>query len=638
VNKRDRIDSTAALLQVIREGAPDGTAAPESSAAAPVPETPAPTVPAGKFRKIRVPRPSLSALFGFNGLRRGSTLGVDLREDSLAVIRMARNGPARVLDAARFPYPAGVQPGAPGFPAFLAACLRRFNGGLAQAQVWTLVRSSDFDILPVLVPKMPARRVEEGAYWKLQKEQKFSDAEQVLDLRVQGPVSDKGVDKIEVLACLARREEVETQRRIFAEAGIALAGVTTIPGAHQNVLRNAPSAGAGEVAATLHMDAGFSCITISSGGKLLFCRTIKSGANSMAEALLENLGSAVEVQTLDLAAARRLLAVKLLGLPEAEGRPGADLDPETVFQIVEPAMDRLARQAERTLDYFFANFGKRVERLYFSGEMFACAQVRNFMAGQLGLHEEVFDPLAGIPGLDRFGLAGERDRLDMAQAAALAASDQTVTLNLLRNYRDRAAVNRRKRLGDLLAAAAALLMVLAGGLYFLGEVQVRSRMAELEGLKKSLERYQPPMETTRLLNMASEVVRKRSEFKEAADRLETLAVVAELANVLPANVKVLNLTLDFGKEQPQEAAPAKPAAAKAPQGGEAKPAAASSRIMVVDAMILGDPGEFDTTLSRFLIDLDASPLFGTPVIHSNAVQDFVPDGKVMHVILHISLA
>ncbi len=69
-------------------------------------------------------------------------------------------------------------------------------------------------------------------------------------------------------------------------------------------------AGAGEVAATLHMDAGFSCITISSGGKLLFCRTIKSGANSMAEALLENLGSAVEVQTLDLAAARRLVAVR----------------------------------------------------------------------------------------------------------------------------------------------------------------------------------------------------------------------------------------------------------------------------------------------------------------------------------------
>jgi hypothetical protein len=59
--------------------------------------------------------------------------------------------------------------------------------------------------------------------------------------------------------------------------------------------------------------------------------------------------------------------------------------------------------------------------------------------------------------------------------------------------------------------------------------------------------------------------------------------------------------------------------------------------MVVDAMILGDPGEFDTTLSRFLIDLDASPLFGTPVIHSNAVQDFVPAGKVMHVVLHISL-
>ncbi len=637
MNKRDRIDSTEALLQVIREGAP-GPA--ETGGEMPVPAAgPAPAAPAAKFRKVRPPRASLRSLLGFNGLRRGTALGVDLREDSLAVIRMTRAAPVKVLDAARFPYPAGLTPAAPEFPPFLAACLRKFNGALAQAQVWAFVRSSDFDILPVLVPKMPLRRVEESAYWKLQKEQKFSDQDQVLDLRVQGPVSDKGVDKIEVLACLARREEVEGLRRIFAQAGVALAGITTIPGAHQNVLRTARIAGPEEVAATLHMDAGFSCITISSGPKLLFCRTIKSGANSMAEALLENLGSAVEVQSLDLAAARRLVAAKLLGLPEAEGQPGADLDPEAVFGIVEPAMERLVRQAERTLEYFFANFGKRVEHLYFSGEMFACAQVRNFMAGQLGLREEIFDPLAGIPGLDRFGLAAERDRLDMAQAAALAASDQGYTLNLLHNYRRRKAANRRKRLGDLLAAAAALLMVLAGGAYFLTEAQVRWRTAELNGLKKELERYQPPLDATRLMTMAGEVVRKRTEFKEAAERLETLAVVAELAGVLPENVKILNLTLDFGKEPVQEAAPAKGAkpAAKAAPAAEARPAGDSARIMVVDAMILGDPGEFDTTLSRFLIDLDASPLFGTPVIHSNAVQDFVPAGKVMHVVLHISL-
>ena len=584
-----------------------------------------------------MPRPSLSALLG-NGLRRGSTLGVDLREDSLAVIRMSRTVPPRVLDAARFPYPDGLTTASPGFPPFLAACLRRFNGSLAQAQVWTFVRSSDFDIVPVLVPKMSAGKVEESAYWKLQKEQKFSDAEQILDLRVQGPVSDKGVDKIEVLACLARLEEVEAQRRIFTQAGVSLAGITTIPGAHQSVLRTGRPAGNGEVAATLHMDAGFSCITISAGGKLLFCRTIKSGANSMAEALLENLGSAVEVQSLDLAAARHLVAAKLLGLPEAEGMPGADLDPETVFGIVEPAMDRLVRQAERTLDYFFTNFGKRVERLYFSGEMFACEQIRNFMAGQLGLPEDVFDPLRGVPGLDRFGLAGARDRLDMAQAAALAASDQAYTLNLLNNYRQRAAVRRRKRLGDLLAAAAALLMILAGGAYFLAEAQVRSRTAELERLRHEMAAFKQPLEATKLLTMAGEVVRKRTEFKEAADRLEALAVMAELASVLPENVKVLNLTLDFGKEPSQDAAPAKTPAKPAQGAAEAKPSGASARIMVVDAMIMGDPGEFDTTLSRFLIDLDASPLFGTPVIHSNAVQDFVPAGKVMHVILHISLA
>jgi len=617
VKKRDRLDSTEALLQVIREGAsPQGAPGPVSSAA----ESAAP------LRKVRFRRPRFS--LGFGGLRRGAALGVDLREDSLCMVKMSRGDSPRVLDAARMPYPDGLTPDSPDFSAFLGDCLRRMNGGLGQAEIWTLIRSSDFDLVPVLIPKVSPRRVEESAYWKLQKERKFSDEESMLDLRSQGPVSDKGVDKIEVLACLARREDVEAVARLFSRAGVQLAGVTTIPGVQLNALRRAGT-DPGGIAAILHMDAGFSCITICEGRKVLFCRTIKSGANSMAEALLESMPDALRVQSLDLAASRRLLSAKLLCQESAAG--GECLDPEAVFQIVEPAMGRLARQVERTLDYFFANFGQRVERIVFSGELFACAQVRNFMAGQLGLREETFDPLLHRGDLARWALAEESDRLDMALAGALAFSDGAFTLNLHENYRRRAEARRRARLNDLVAAAAALLIVVAGGLYFLGQAQVRGREAELRRMEQTLARFQPPLEAPALLKLAADVGVLRRDLKDAGERLETLAVLAELSNILPPNVKVLNLTLDFGK-----------ASAPQPQGRQTAQGAAvkngPTRLMVVDAMILGDPGEFDTTLSRFLIELDASPLFGAPVIHSNAVQDFVPEGKVMHVVLHIGLA
>lgn len=615
MKKRDRLDSTEALLQVIREGAsPQGA-----------PDLVSPAAPAAPSRKARIRRSRFS--LGLGGLRRGAVLGVDLREDSLALVKMSRGDSPRVLDAARMPYPPGLTPDSPDFPQFLGGCLSRMNGGLAQAEIWALIRGSDFDLIPVLIPKVPPRRVEESAYWKLQKERKFSDEDSVLDLRVQGPVSDKGVDKIEVLACLARREDVDAVARLFSRAGVQLAGMTAIPGVQLNALRRSTDASDG-IAAILHMDAGFSCITISEGRKLLFCRTIKSGANSMAEALMESMTDAVQVQSLDLAAARRLVSAKLLGQECADASSGTD--PEAVFQVVEPALGRLARQVERTLDYFFANFGQRVDRLVFSGELFACAQVRNFMAGQLGLREETFDPLLHRGDLARWGLAEEPDRLDMALAGALAMSDDAFTLNLHRNYRGRAEARRRARLNDMVAAAAALLIVLVGGLYFVEQAQVRGREAELRRMEQTLARFQPPLEAPALLKLAGEVGVLRRDLKDAGERLETLAVLAELSTILPPNVKVLNLTLDFGK-----------AAAPAPAGQPAQGAAAksaSTRLMVVDAMILGDPGEFDTTLSRFLIELDASPLFGAPVIHSNSVQDFVPEGKVMHVVLHIGLA
>lgn len=628
MNQRDKIDSTEALLQVIRAG--------ERPAGAPLSLTD-PAEPARKPRKVRRPRRTLAERLGLARLGKGSVLGVDIREDCLAVVKMGRSEAGRVQDAVRFPYAPGAGPGTPAFPAFLGACLRRFNGALSSCELWTVLRSGDFDLMPVLIPRVPARKIEETAYWKLQKERKFSDAEHVLDLRVQGQVSDKGLDKIEVLTCLARAEEVQALARVFAEAGLTLAGITAIPGALQNVLRASSAYLTEDLTATIHVDASFSCITITAGRRILFSRTIKSGANSMAEALMEHWAGRPGSGPMDLQAARCLMSSRLLDLPLADGVADLPVSADQVFEIVSPALERLARQAERTLDYFLANQGTRVERLVLAGPLFASPRVRGFVAGQLGLAEEIFDPLASRGDLTRFGLEGEQDRMDQALAASLGLSDSGSTLNLLVNYRRRAENRRRARLNDAVVAAAAVLVAAAAGFYLWTESQAASGRQEYQHLEAQAAAFNPRLDQARLLALAGEVGRQRADIRESGERLEALAILSELAGLMPGNVRVLNLTLDLGRMADAKAPAGAPAAAAAPapvKAGAGNPA----RLLVLDAVILGDPGEFDRTLSRFLISLDASPLFGTPVIHSSGVQDFVPEGKVLHVVLHIALA
>lgn len=606
VRLQKKVDSTQELLEIIRNGEerPPAAAEPQKKAA-----------PAR--RRKAAPR--------LRGAR--SAVGVDIREEAIDVARLSGG---RLAAVEHVPLDADHRPGSAGFVPVLRDTLKRHCGLGRKAALWALFHSGEFDIGPVLIPRVPARKVNDTVIWTLKKDKKFEEKESLLDFVVLGQVRDSGVPKIEVLTCLAARSEVDWLKNAFAEAGFRPSGIVTIPNAFQNVYRSRLAL-AGGLCANIHVNAGFSCITIHSADKILFSRTIKSGTNSMAEALFEHLAASRPDITAEQA--RGLFAGRMLGRPPEPDAPELALSEDECLEIINPALERLVRQVERTLDFYATKHNERCDELHLSGGIFVNSRISEYMSSQLGIRGGVFDPLAGLPG-PAAGLE-PIERLSATLALAAAMSEPEATLNLACTYKERAQARKAAFVSDLIAAAA-ILLALAGSVAFLAEkVTARQKRDVLAGLEQKVARFSPLVDEQKLLSLAGEVLKNQAEMRALGRRYEVLALLGEVAALTPENVRLLNVSLDLGRAGQETKAPPdkqKPAQPQ-PQAAKIEP----GRQIVLDGIVLGRDAEQERTLTRLLINIEGSPLFRAPEIRTSQVQEFSPEGKVLHFVLQLGL-
>ena len=362
-----------------------------------------PGLGSGQGKQDKVPqaaaKPFWARQIRLGGSGKTHCIGISVSGPNLcvAVVRQASGS----LEAARrFSMEPEQAPGEKGFAAFFDACLETLGYARVSADLWAVLRSSDLDLNVLTVPKLSGAKLDAAAYWTLQKEKKFAEAEYALDYLVFGPTADSKESRLDVLTCLARRSDVERLRDAFRDAGRPLTGVTAIPNALLALYRR-PGAPTGHaLAANIHVEPDFSAIGLYAKDRLLFSRFIRSGAGSMAETLAEHFQAqarpkpaaqadlelplpgageqgapepAALPQTLDAAQAHELMRHVLLDAPRpAFAAPEHLLSPEEMLEVLSPAIERLARQVERTLEYYATSQQGRCDALHLSGEIFGC--------------------------------------------------------------------------------------------------------------------------------------------------------------------------------------------------------------------------------------------------------------------------
>lgn len=608
----DDIRSTEKLLQLIRSPKQPQTPSEPSSGS------------------VQSAAPKSFSLMSALRIQKKAVVGVDIGHTYVRLAKAARLGDKRyeLLDYLHIPLETQSHLQDPDFQARLQEGLDRICGTGAPCDIWAAIPSAKVEVRYLRVPKLKRKQMANAVFWTFTNKVAFNEKEEILDYEILGDITEGGVRKTEVMAFKAPKGEVGALQSVFQQLGYPLKGITIVPFAVQNLLRTQIVAHEEKDVCCLFVGRDWSRIAIYSQGNLVLSRGIKAGMRSMVEAI--NLamsdqgdwtaGSGAEAEpdqdieededTAVIAAihpaAQRLFFdfIAATPLPTTPLGENGAMDPDKVFQMILPAMERLVRQVERTFEHYALHFHRDgVKRLYLSGQITANAMLVGHISRQLDMPTEVMNPFApGTPFVQNVTIPDTRqERESYLPAIGLAVSHNSVTPNLIHTHKDKEAEEGLRRFNQriLIGCMACLLALLF--IFSWQERRLDAKRDHIAGLNHQLMSYTPPAEREILLALFSQTQKKQQALSRLAQRYAPVAVINELAQITPANIRLIGVTLDGPKTPGQRSASA-------------------TQTLTIDGIVFGDPGGSETTLTSYLLALRNSPVFSRPTVQNRQAE------------------
>ncbi|MCE5264047.1 MAG: hypothetical protein LLG97_10995 [Deltaproteobacteria bacterium] len=613
--------STEKLLDVIR-GRKDEASPTPVRADKPVPP---------KTGRLKIPLPRLIKL------GKSSTVGIDIGHDYLRLVQIEETagGKLEILARRRFAVPPKMPHDGPEFAAFLKSSLASVCGSGKPPDLWVNMSSGKVDVHHIRIPKVAKKQLSNVVYWTAKKETPFDEAETVFDFEVQGEVIDQGIPKTAVMVYTAPRQEIEDLKALFSRIGRPLAGISIVPFAVQNLFRTGWIPPPEGTIANLFIGNDFSRIDVYSADNLVMTRGIKAGLSSMAEALVDRLNEQKADPTspaLTLEQSRKIIrSLSPDSAPLRETDPGFGLRKEEIFEIIQPALERLSRQVERTIEHYATMMpGERIVRIFVSSAMNVYKPIVEYVGSQLGISSAILDPLGeqhsvACPDVDDSNCISER--IAFGPALGLALSDCDHTPNLIYTYREKEAKTSIQRINRAVFAGFIAIVLICSVVYIYQNHLISQKKAEITGLEAKFAGLGPPVDRNKLTVLAAKVKQRNELSRVYADRYLGMVLISELAGLTPKNIRFTDLKITLGP----------PAAAAAKSEAEKKEAA-KPRVeeIIAEGLILGERELFETSLAGYTMTLEASPLFKQVTIQKNTVEPYLK-GEALHFVLTIKV-
>ncbi len=568
-------------------------------------------------------------------------VGVEIRNDRLNLVKMSQTGGQWKADqASSILMRKGLSLDSPDFPEFLRIQLSEFDG-IRKSRIWTMLPGSKGEIWQVNVPQVK-KDLSNVVFWSAKRERDFDENVTAFDYRVLDEIIDSGARKIAVEVYTAPREEIDLVKRVFSAAGFPLEGITLSSFALQNIFTNRLVDPGIEAFAVMRIDHDCSYIDIHQENRMFMSRVIKTGLGSMTESLMEEQSlerpkdivfddqglspeGAVSEHTpppLTTEKAMQLIALLEGGLPRSAQQSWMEnYPPEKIFSMISPALERLVRQVERTVDHSI-NVLKNPPpaRIYICGRLAAVPALADFIQEQLGLKAEILDPLdPSRPGVSPMITSMEKTvRASLVPAAGLATSSNNYTPNFLYTAIDREKQKILKRNASLAAIVMMVVFLITAGFWFQAHQDLKAQQQEVQALERQLAEHSPLVTTEIISSMGARFNENSRVLRDYSKKLVPLAALSEITAITPDNVKLLNVRMDMGQASDRR--------------GDGK-----SRMMVVDGFIRGEEIQFETYLSSYLFRIRNSPLFVDTVIHRSSEEDFGAEGQVLRFVINVNL-
>jgi len=569
-------------------------------------------------------------------------VGVNIGYNDLRLVKINQGAEMQLLDYLHVPLEGETTLGSPEFSQFLKSVLVRFCGSSKKIDLWSAISSAKVEMRYLRIPKVSNKQVPNAVYWTFRKEVSFNEKLEIFDFMILGDISEKGLRKTEVIAYSVPKTEIKTHKDVFANCGFPLKGLSIVPFLLQNLLKTDWIKTEGENVCSLYVGRDWSRIDIFSKRNLVLSRGIKAGIHSMIEAVRQGMqynapassGEWVELETseaseqlfeeaeVDSGPAREVFFDFMHNrLPAAGDHAAHSFGEENIFKMIHPALERLVRQVERTLEHYALHFDDSdVKKIYISGPISTQALMVRHIGEQLALSIDVFDPFAA-----ELAVSGSTDAPDglaereaFVPAVGMALSSNAITPNFIYTYKDKENVKRARRFNQ--AIFLGLIVAMAGffGFYLYQGHLIEKRKFTVERLKRELTTQAPPVNRALIEMLVQKIGSQRQTVSAFVEKYEALAIIGELSRLTPAVIRLNKLEVKLG-------------------GVKTGKIKVQPKLILIDGVVSGERVSLNALLAEYLVELQESPVFRKPRVKKKSFE-FLNGKEVMRFSAELDLS
>lgn len=506
-------------------------------------------------------------------------LGVIIEKEGLTFVipDSGRDKNRAVNQLKRFPCPEGVSYLSESFGKFVFECLKKIPAELS-SEAWIILPYDEIETRYIKIPKTSEKASENAVYWTLKKEIEFDIKNHFLDFEKTESITERGIAKEGVCAYIAEKSLIYSVRHFFEDAGCKVNGITSVPFAVQTVLKNRSLNIGPKNICFVNPKKDSLEIYIFTGNNLKLVRQTKTGITSLAEALMmsavENDDEELKWHTIEDLTEIILEHVKT---GHGKGREYNKID-----QGIEPAVERIARQVERTVNYF---------KNQIQSESIDAVMVNGLLADYHPL-TDIISEYTGINVFSSLDILNEtvtathgskiyKDSEFITGLGAIYCSNR-LTPNILFTHRHEKASRIISFLNKSVFAASAIALLICTGIYSLQQSEIKNLEQKKHKLEKHLSDYPLELSSPMLSETAAKIMANKEILKEKAKILEPGVLLDEFLKASSENIKIRDFKLSLTDKK---------------------------REIVFSGYVSGEEYTLDSRLADYILNLSSSEMF-----------------------------
>ncbi|MGM0418463.1 MAG: hypothetical protein ACQEQS_07060 [Thermodesulfobacteriota bacterium] len=492
----------------------------------------------------------------------------------------------------RFQYPENTSYLSENFGKFVFECLKKIPKELSSS-AWIALPYDEIETRYIMIPKTKESASENAVYWTLKKELDFDTKNYFLDFEKIEHITERGISKEGVCAYIAEKKLIYNLKHCFEDSGCKVIGITSVPFTVQTILKNKEINIFNKNICFVNPKKDSLEIYIYTNNFLKLVRQTKSGITSLAESLMRH---AIENEDEDLKwqSTEELTQTIIDHIKETVDH-NKIREYNNIDSGIEPSADRMARQIERTIDYFKNQVEpETIDAVIVNGEISGYAPLTDLISEYTGISVFSSQDILDDDLCLSHGNSICKNNDFITGLGTLYCSNEH-TPNILFTHRHEKASKIISFLNKSVLATGVVVLAICSVIYSAQVKNVNKLKNKKEGLTKDINQYSPELNSAILSETASKLLANKELLKKKAKILEPGVLINEFVKAGSDNIKIKDFKLNLDQ---------------------------TNRQITFSGYVTGPEYTLDSRLADYVLNLSSSEMFSNVSVNSQEKISF----------------